>query len=52
MLRIFALRLSAAWWAIPLTYMILLPLLYLLTGDFEGELSHLNDFVISLWNGW
>lgn len=51
MIRIILLRLFISWWAIPLAYIVFLPLFYLLMGNFKEELGHVNAFAKHLWTG-
>jgi len=50
--RIFLIRVFISFWAIPLSYILFLPLFYLMSGDFKKEINHINDFVYALWSGF
>lgn len=51
MIRILLLRVLIAWWAIPLFWVIVLPLDYLTCGDFEKSVSKVIDVSKELWSG-
>jgi len=51
MIRILMLRLLVCTWLIPVIYIGVLPLAYLMSGDFKKCVIDINEFVIALWYG-
>ena len=50
-MRLLLLRLIICSWAITLAYLILLQILYLMSGKFKSELDLVNKFTSDLWSG-
>ena len=50
-IRVLLLRLIISWWFIPCVYVILLPVIYLICGDFKGTLEYCNEMAHSFWDG-
>ena len=50
-MRVLLLRLLIAWWFIPCIYISILPIMYLIRGDFEDTLEGCNEIAHSIWTG-
>ena len=51
MIRVFFLRILIAWWMIPTVWLIILPVLWLICGDFKQIVSEMADFTHIIWTG-
>ena len=50
-MRLLMLRLIICSWAIPLSYVVLLPMFYLMSGNIKSEFDNINEFTCDLWAG-
>lgn len=51
-MRLFLLRTLLAWWMIPALWVLVLPLGWLLTGDFGSSVQETKEMSRKLWNGF
>jgi len=48
--RVILARVLIAWWAIPAVFLILVPMFWLLSGDFKLVVNDMRDFSKAIWN--
>ena len=51
MIRLFLLRILISWWMIPFSFLVISPLIYLLTGDLKSALRENKEFIHLPWYG-
>lgn len=51
-MRIFLLRLLMGWYMIPFLYLTILPIFYLMQGDFQKQVKEINNVSKMLWYGF
>ena len=51
MIRIILCRVLICSWMIPTIYLGVLPMMYLISGNFKGQLIETNAFIWALWFG-
>ncbi len=50
-MRILLLRLLVCSWAVPVTWLLMLPMFYLMSGNWDQELDAVMSLTRDLWNG-
>ncbi len=51
-MRILILRCLLGWWFIPIAWLTIFPIVYLLSGNWKDAKNALNELSDSYWNGY
>lgn len=50
-IRLIISRILISWWAIPACWLVILPLSYLMSGEFKDSVGLVNELTANLWYG-